>query len=186
MFARLVAPILAATLFITSAGPTPARADDDLVKALAVIAGAAIVGKIILDRNARAAGPQTGAQPGAQIVSRRYDAPLPRDRAPRISLRPVERPVVRVAARSAEQVPLAPQPLPGQVRRKLLPGDCLRSFDTLDGRKSIFGKECLAENYAFSDSLPRDCEVSFRALDRRREGYEAQCLSREGYLLARG
>jgi hypothetical protein len=183
MFARVFAPILAATLFLTSVGPAPARADDDLVKALAVIAGAAIVGKIIMDRNARA--------PRAEIVSRRYDAPAPRDWAPRVSLRPMERPVERVAARTGErstgdEVSPAPQPLPGLVRSKLLPGDCLRSFDTADGRKAIFGKECLAQNYAFNDSLPRDCEVSFRAFDQRREGYEAQCLSREGYLLARG
>jgi hypothetical protein len=77
------------------------------------------------------------------------------------------------------------KPLPDRVKRRLLPGECLRSYRTVDGRSRIFGKNCLQENYAFNRSLPRACVVKFRSGGKTRRGYDARCLRREGYQLAR-
>lgn len=168
MSLRFIGSVVAAALVITIAGNAPARANEDLTKALLAIAGVAIVGKIISDR--------LEDQNKAKVESRRvaranttldnpnwqdWDQWVPNARR------------------------LEPRPLPASVRRKLLPGDCLRSFDTSGGRQVIFGKKCLQENYAFNDSLPKACAVKFRTHQKKRRGYDAKCLRHKGYQLAR-
>ena len=50
MTRKFIAAVVGAALAITAVGSSPVRADQDLVRALAVIAGIAIVGKVIEDR----------------------------------------------------------------------------------------------------------------------------------------
>jgi hypothetical protein len=66
-----------------------------------------------------------------------------------------------------------------------LPGDCLQSFETRDGRYRIFERSCLKQRYAFERSLPRACEVKFKGWKKMQHGYDARCLRRAGYQLAR-
>lgn len=98
---------------------------------------------------------------------------------PQSVLRPVARPQTVWAE------PLDPRPLPKRADRKLLPGDCLQSVDTRDGRVRFFAQDCLERNYSYVNRLPQDCAVRFRSYNGPREGYDARCLRDEGYQLAR-
>lgn len=158
MHRKFIATIVAAAVTVTAIGSAPARADEDVLRALAAIAGIAIVGKVIHDRNERKRAQHsvtrnTHKAPVYQHTGRVYD--------------------------------LKPRPLPKRANRRLLPGDCLRSAETRQGRVRYFGKRCLERNYRYVNRLPQYCAVRFRGEDRSRRGYDARCLRREGYQLAR-
>lgn len=163
MTRRFIGIVIGAAVAVTAIGNAPARADDDVARALAAIVGLAIVGSVInnrLDDN------------NNRAVTRRYEG---RDIFGRPGTRRPDSVIHRVN----------PRPLPRRVAKRLLPGQCLRSFDTRDGRYRIFGKRCLERNFDYARSLPRACKVSFRANQKKRRGYDARCLRREGYQLAR-
>lgn len=77
------------------------------------------------------------------------------------------------------------RPLPKRVSRKLLPQQCLRSFETDRGRARLFSKPCLKRNYKHVRKLPESCERRVWTERGWRTGYGARCLSRQGYQLAR-
>ncbi|MEO0633225.1 MAG: hypothetical protein AAFY52_03725 [Pseudomonadota bacterium] len=77
------------------------------------------------------------------------------------------------------------RPLPPRVNRKLLPQQCLRSFQTNDGPRRVFGQRCLNRNYQYARSLPTRCHRQFWTDRGWRAGFGARCLRREGYQLAR-
>ncbi|MEM6758043.1 MAG: hypothetical protein AAF601_01050 [Pseudomonadota bacterium] len=77
------------------------------------------------------------------------------------------------------------RPLPPRVNRKLLPQHCLRSFQTNNGPRRIFGQRCLSRNYQYARSLPSQCHRQFWTDQGWRAGFGARCLRREGYQLAR-
>ena len=161
MHRKFIAAVVAAAMLITGLSAAPARADsDDLARALAAIAGLAIVGTVIKNRNDR-------RDEKRNEVSRGYT----HDPAPRHSLRPKHT--------------VKPRPLPQRVSRNLLPGDCLRSYNTRDGRIRMFNARCLDRNFVHADRLPDRCFREVRTRDGRRRGYEARCLRDRGYELAR-
>lgn len=161
MSRKFIAAIAGTAIAVTAFGTAPARADDDLFRALATIAGIAIVGKVIKDR----------LDEDNNGVVYRNDYYYPYVYTP---------PRNNNVTRRVE-----PRSLPRSVQRRLLPGDCLRSWNTSDGRARVFGKRCLQKNYAYNNSLPRSCEVKLRVNNKKLKGYDARCLRREGYQLAR-
>ncbi len=164
MSRKFIGYVAAAALLVTAIGSQPAKADEDLATALAALVGVAIVGSLIAD----------SLDDDDPKVTKRRSVPVaglrdqPRARADRI-YREVH-----------------PRPLPRRADRTLLPGDCLRSFRTRDGRLRVFETHCLRRQYGFTNSLPRSCSVSIRARHEQRRGYDARCLHRAGYKLARG
>ncbi len=174
MYRRFIALVTAASLALTAIGAAPAQAgnDEDLAKALAVILGVAVVGKIIHDKK----------KEREQVVSRHqpapvYTAPRPRPRHQESYGQP----------RPRHQNPyVQPRPLPRNVDRKLLPGNCFRSVDTRRGTYHVFGTTCLNQNYRHASRLPQQCFVDFRTRAGRETGYDARCLRDNGYSLARG
>lgn len=161
MIRHAISSCLAVAVVLMGLTAGPARADQkDIVKALAVIAGIAIIGKVIKDRNDRKDREET-------VVARR--APVD----------PVYRPHRRPE-------PIHPRPLPRRVDQKLLPQNCFRSFDTYEGKVQMFGRHCLENNYAFVDRMPRACRQHIRTYRGNRVGYDARCLRDSGYRLARG
>ncbi|MGJ8616993.1 MAG: hypothetical protein ACSHWS_09130 [Sulfitobacter sp.] len=161
MYRRFIATVAAASIAITAFGAVPARADDrDVARALAVILGAAVVGKIIHDNK----------KEKERAVTRRRAAPV--YEAPRHEPRYIE--------------PLAPRPLPRHVRnKKLLPAQCFRSYETRRGTVRMFGRRCLKNNFRHANTLPQHCKVRIKTYDGRRTGYQARCLRDAGYRLAR-
>lgn len=157
MSRRFIGCVAAAALMITAIGSRAAQADEDLATALAALVGVAIVGSIIADRL---------DEDDKKVVTRRVDD------STRIKGDRVYRNVT-------------PRPLPRRANRNLLPGACLRSFESRDRRHRVFEKRCLKRQYGFTSSLPRSCSVSIRSNDERRRGYDARCLRRAGYKLAR-
>lgn len=160
MYRRFIATVTAASIAITAIGAVPAFAGDrDTARALAAILGIAVVGKILHDKNKK-------------------------DRAER------HRPVRKEKPRHVNKPPryekkqVHPRPLPRRVNRKLLPGQCLRSFNGYNGRVRMFGRKCLRNNYRFVKSLPRHCLYIFDTPRGDRRGYDARCLRRDGYRLA--
>lgn len=164
---KFIATLLAAAFSVTAIGAAPARADQDALRALAVIAGAVVVGKVIHDQNKR--------RTNDQVVTK-DNFPLQRLRRDNDRYKPqhVER---------GYKV----QPFPHRKRTNtfLLPGDCLRSVQTRSGPVRYFSQRCLERNYRHANSLPRDCAVRFRFSNGTRAGYDARCLRNEGYQLAR-
>ncbi|TMM52417.1 hypothetical protein [Sulfitobacter sabulilitoris] len=161
MHRSFIAAIAALSIIITGLSAAPARADsnDDLLRALAAIAGIAVIGTAIKKRNDRREEARRRDHVGRGYQYQdTYRAPPPK---------------------------LEPRPLPRRAQRDLLPGNCLRSFDTRDGRIRMFGARCLQRNYSYTDRLPQRCFREVRTRDGRRRGYEARCLRDRGYQLAR-
>jgi hypothetical protein len=190
---KFVATVAAVALAVTAIGAAPARADDDFLKTLAIVAGAALVGKVIYDQTQ--AQRQRANAPSGQMLSATPQR-SPSANAPVLvstSLRPVARPVSAYVGDTPvyDTSPLdalTPRPLPERIdraNRKLLPGDCLRSSQTWDGRVRYFGTQCLERSYGFVHRLPQACAVQVRADNRIQSGYEARCLRNQGYKLAR-
>ncbi len=158
MSRKFIATVVAVAVSVTLAGQGPARADEDLARLLATVVGVAIVGAVV--NNSLEKADKDRVSRNRIAYSRARPAVTPRGE------------VIRRA-----------RP-PGHAKR-FLPGDCLRSFDTRDGRLRVFGKRCLERNYDFVRSLPRACKVTFRTQGKKRQGYRARCLRRSGYYLAR-
>ena len=162
MSRKFIAAVAGAAIAVTAFGTAPVRADEDLARTLAAIVGIAIVGKVIKDR--------LDEDDDDRVVYRnRFDDPY-------VYTAPRRDNVIRR---------VEPRPLPRSVKHRLLPGECLRSWNTRDGRARVFGKKCLQRNYGYTKSLPRSCEVKTRVNNKKRRGYDARCLRREGYQLAR-
>ena len=167
MHSKFLAVVVSAAIAVTTLGTTPARADEDLFRALAAIAGVAIVGKVISDRNKRKKEEERARN---EAVTRSY--------TPEYVYRPQPRGV-------PPQHRIEPRPLPRQASRYLLPGECLRNVQARDGRYRFFGRKCLEKNYGSVRNLPDQCRVRFDGPERKRAGYDARCLRSNGYQLAR-
>lgn len=162
MYRKFIATIAAVSIAVTTLGAVPASAGErDTARALAAIIGLAVVGKIIHDNNKK------------DRIERQHPAPVHK-----------ARPVYKQPRHEARKV--TPRPLPRRIDRKLLPGECLRSFRGHNGNMRMFGRNCLRNNYRFAQNLPRHCLYEFETVRGDRRGYEARCLRREGYRLAHG
>ena len=215
MYRRFIALVAAASIAVTAIGATPAYAGDDdkIAKTLAVILGAAVVGKIIYDKNKKER---------EKVISRRQPAPAPvyaptrPRREPLYSaLRPQARPHAHPQAYEADRYrsgsgdvyrgrprvevsplpevkprPLpsqvTPRPLPRQVDTKMLPAECFRSYNGRLENQHVFRSDCLERSYEFANRMPAGCLVSVNTEQGRRDAYEARCLRDAGYSLARG
>ncbi|WP_420012534.1 hypothetical protein [Tateyamaria sp.] len=156
---QFIAAVAAAAIAITGFSVAPARAgDDDLGKALAALAGLAVLGVVI--KNSR---DDKKTKHGSDL--RDY----PRD----------DRGTHGVHKR------VHPRPLPPRVGHRLLPQRCLRSVQGRDGRLRVFGERCLERHYNHVHRLPERCSTRFRTERGLRYGYRARCLSRHGFQLAR-
>jgi hypothetical protein len=159
---QFIAAVAAAAVAITAFGAAPARAgNDNLGKALAALAGLAVLGVMI--KNARDDKPTAQHQKIYRYGDTGRDDRIGRGGDDRVH----------------------PRPLPPRVGYKLLPQQCLRSVDSRDGRMRVFGQHCLERNYRHVNSLPNSCATRFRTERGTRHGYGARCLSRHGYQLAR-
>jgi hypothetical protein len=66
-----------------------------------------------------------------------------------------------------------------------LPGQCLRSLHTRQGKVRMFGARCLHNSFTHANRLPSECGIRVRTNQGPRRGYEARCLRNHGYQLAR-
>ncbi|ABG30025.1 hypothetical protein CEP88_11820 [Roseobacter denitrificans] len=160
MTRRFIATVVSAAIAVAVIGNTPARADEALARALAAVVGIAVVGAVIQnrledDRKDKQANRVTHTRSGVHHSNARY-----RDHG------------IKRAN-------------PRHTNRRLLPGDCLRSFNTGYARYRVFGKTCLEQKYGATRQLPQACKVQFRTNSKNRVGYGARCLRRAGYQLAR-
>ena len=177
MHRKFIATIAAAAVTITALGASSARADeDDVTRALAALLGIAVIGAIINDNDDHV-GQQHVYQP-------RVYHPRPRNH-PRVHQpRPRNHPRVH-QPRPRYQPHVQPRPVPDRVNTRLLPGQCLRSYQTRRGTYRGFGQRCLRNNYRYAHQLPNRCLLSLRTRNGDRNTYEARCLRNAGYRLAR-
>jgi hypothetical protein len=158
MYSKFIATVAVASILITGFSAAPARANqDDVGRALAALLGIAIVGAVIHENK-------------KNKKQRAHVKPAPRHK--------VHKPVQK-------QRHVKPRPLPRHVSQHLLPGRCLRSFETRRGTARIFGQRCLERHYGFTHRLPQHCERRVRTDRGSRSGFGANCLRKQGYKLAR-
>ena len=159
MHRKFIATIVATSIFITGFAAAPARADqDDFGRAIAALLGVAIVGAVIHEN-------KKDKKRKAQVYQQ--------------SRQKVHKPVHK------KKRHVTPRPLPRRVSEHLLPGRCLRSFETRRGNARIFGQRCLERHYSFTHRLPQHCERRVRTDRGPRFGFGARCLRKQGYQLAR-
>ena len=154
-YRQFIAIVVTTAVAITGISAAPARAgQDDVAKALAALAGLAVLGVVI--HNAR----DDDKKARRPVTDRRYG---PDDRF-----------------REEARVGVGSWPHPRRVDRKLLPQQCLRKVKGKDGRLHVFGQRCLKRNYRYAKKLPRKCVRRYLTERGVRSGYEARCLSRRG------
>ena len=179
MHRTLISTVLAASLAVTSLTTTSAQAGDrDTAGALAAIAGIAVLGAIINDRNDR-------KRTQAQTVTRAQ--PYKRnDVFTHVEPRRIDRHVQpRRIDRHVQPRRIDRHSQPRRANRKLLPGQCLRSLHTRQGKVRMFGARCLHNSFTHANRLPSECGIRVRTNQGPRRGYEARCLRNHGYQLAR-
>lgn len=158
MHRKFIATVAAASILITGFAAAPARANqDDVGRALATLLGIAIVGAVIHEK-----------KKDKKKAARAHQQPRHKVHKPIQKKRHVK-----------------PRPLPRRVSEHLLPGRCLRSFETRRGTVRIFGERCLERHYGFTHRLPQHCERRVRTDRGPRFGFGARCLRKQGYQLAR-
>ena len=158
MHRKFIATVVVVSICVTGFAAAPARADqEDFGRALAALLSVAIVGAVI-----HANKKNKQKQP--------HVMPTP----PHKTYTPIKK------KRYVE-----PRLLPHHVSKQLLPGRCLRSFETRRGTARIFGQRCLERHYDFTHRLPQHCERRVRTDRGSRYGFSARCLRKQGYRLAR-
>lgn len=164
MYRKFIATITAASIALTAFGAAAHAGERENTRAIATILGIAAVGALIHQNNKRKKDKVRHHQPVHKqpTYQKPRHADVPRYVAPK------------------------PRPLPQRAHRKLLPKQCLRSFETYRGKVRMFGARCLNQRYDFAHRLPRQCEYVFNTSRGDRRGYEARCLRDRGYRLARG
>ena len=168
-YRQFIAAVITAAIVITGFSAAPARAgQNDLAKALAALAGLAVLGAVIKtvrddDKKAR---PQREVRRTEPVHRFGLDERNPRHG--RFEHREVK-----------------PRPLPRRVHRKLLPQQCLHSVADKGRRLRVFGQRCLERHYMHVKKLPRKCERRYSFERATHRGYDARCLSGKGYKLAR-
>jgi len=164
MSRTFIATISAAAIALTAFGAAPSFAQErnyKLERTIAAILGAAVVGKILHDKNTRDRGD-------------RHVQPVQPDRSPAVTWE------------SHRPDRIKPRPLPKRVDRRLLPRQCFRSFQTHRGTYRGFGQRCLSNNFRHAHRLPQHCLTRLRTDRGPRRVFEARCLRNAGYRLARG
>lgn len=66
-------------------------------------------------------------------------------------------------------------------RRAALPQFCLRTVNTYNGDRRLFGARCLRNNYAQFNRLPEQCRRVVTGPRGQRVGYGPRCLRRAGF-----
>lgn len=79
--------------------------------------------------------------------------------------------------------PVKPRPLPHNIRKKMLPRECLRTVNTRGRSTRFLGRGCLQNNYRWVGQLPRACSVKLWTNRGQRFGYAPACLRQHGYRL---
>ncbi len=180
MYRKFIATVTAVSIALTAMGSAPAVAGEyDNARMIAALLGLAVVGKIIIDKK-KDRKQQHVYQPAPVHQQPKYQRPQthqPKQHTPKY-------------AQPTHNLPRyqqpKPRPLPQRADRKLLPQQCLRSFETYRGKVRMFGSRCLQRSYEFVGRLPQQCQFIFNTPKGDRRGYEARCLRDRGYRLARG
>ncbi|MDW4498315.1 hypothetical protein R5H30_10020 [Sulfitobacter sp. D35] len=212
MHRKFIATVVAAAIAITSVGATPVRAEpSDLTKALIAALGVAAIGALIKNRNdddddgdrkRREARESKQEAKNARLRKREAQQARKEQRERERAWRAIEEERRQAYERRLErdrenyvargntnlyggQSYITPRPLPWDVERKLLPGQCLQSHDTSGGKVRMFGYNCLENSYGHLNDLPDTCRTSVRGGTGEIYGYDAVCLRDRGYQLAR-
>ena len=69
-------------------------------------------------------------------------------------------------------------------RRRVLPAECLRTFETRNGPVRGFSRHCLKRTMHRVDRLPERCELQIRTDRGPRTIYAPRCLRRQGWQVA--
>ena len=83
--------------------------------------------------------------------------------------------------------PLVPRHQYQEVRprqTRALPAECLRRYNTRDGRIRLFDADCLETRFRGYRHLPLDCAVTIRSHGSFESGFRPRCLREAGYRLA--
>lgn len=169
MSAKFIAFILSAATAITFTA-APARADgEDLARALAAIAGIAIIGKVIHDSRKddddqvtyyQPSYPQNHQPPAWHTPGRNNNWGRGYDRG---------------------NYGYVPRPVPPQVSRLDLPRSCLNTYRSGGHNLTLLGTDCLQDRYAHTNVLPRACRYKYVNRFGVRTGYVPSCLRERGY-----
>lgn len=159
MHKKFITTVATLSILITGFAAAPARAgDQNSNRALAALLGIAVVGAILHEK--KKDKKRSRVQTVHSANKKTFDA-------------------------RTQTNHIKPRPLPKRLNTHLLPGQCLRSFNTTRGPMRIFGQNCLERNYNFVHTLPKHCERRVRTDRGMRFGFAARCLNRQGYELAR-
>ncbi|WP_439111004.1 hypothetical protein [Lentibacter sp.] len=89
----------------------------------------------------------------------------------------------RYAHQPQRAQPVKPRPLPQNLRKKMLPRECLRTVNTRGQSTRFLGRGCLQNKYRWVGQLPRACSVKLWTNRGQRFGYAPACLRQHGYRL---
>lgn len=89
----------------------------------------------------------------------------------------------RYAHQPQRTQPVKPRPLPQNLRKKMLPRECLRTVNTRGQSTRFLGRGCLQNKYRWVGQLPRACSVKLWTNRGQRFGYAPACLRQHGYRL---
>lgn len=156
---KVIASVTALSLLVTGVSATASQAQQRSHKAESTIAalfGLAVIGALV------------AADQKDRKHRRKADvAPHPAHK-----IKPVTRQTLKA------------RPLPKRARHQALPQQCLRRFDTDQGRARLFAHRCMQRNYAHTQHLPKHCQRQVWTANGPRSGWGARCLRQNGFRVA--
>jgi len=176
MYRKFIALIVGTAIAVTGASAS-ARADSqDLAKVLFGVAALAMIGKAIEDRKDRKEQEQAAQQTYQPPYHAQPNYPQPTYPRPTYP---------RPTYSQGHGYPIPPRPMPPQVSRYDLPGQCIRTYTVNRTYLRLLGSDCLRQSYRYSGALPEACKFHFRDHTGSHTGYEPVCLRDRGYRIAR-
>lgn len=171
MHRKFIALIVGIAIAVTGFS-APARADSkDLAKILFGVAALAMIGKAIEDRKDRKEQEQAAQNTYQPPYHAQPNYPRPTYPRPTYS--------------QGHGSPYPARPLPPQVSRYDLPGQCIRTYTVNRTYVRLLASDCLRQSYRYSGALPEVCKFYFRDHTGSHTGYEPVCLRDRGYRIAR-
>jgi len=172
MFKFLSAPVLAVSIALTGFTTTPVRADnDDFAKVVAGFAALAIIGAAISDsQNSKKKTVKK------KVVKKKKPKAVVHHHRPH---KPKHHAHNR-GHHTKHHQPRARHYQP-DYSSKVVPGRCLKTYNTHRGQRRGFGQNCLARHGIYRSALPRFCKTGVTIRGNNYSIYTQRCLRNEGF-----
>jgi len=179
MFKFLSAPVLAVSIALTGFSTTPVRANnDDFAKVVAGFAALAIIGTAINESQKSKKKSHKKKHVQKKHVKKKKPKVVIHHHRPH---KPKNRHHLRGHGHHQNYHQPRARHYQPNYSSKVVPGRCLKTYNTHRGQRRGFGQNCLARHGIYRSALPRFCKTGVTIRGNNYSIYTQRCLRNEGF-----